>query len=135
MQNRRRIDTTKDRQEQAIFAFTIVTIIFLPLSAVSSIFGMNTKDVRDMEWGQGLYWAVAIPVTVVVIILGLLMTGQLGFIAEWVLRRASRRQKQGGYFTVDDASREVVQGPEYAARFWSADEVEVPRRRRTVSFA
>ncbi|KAF7560841.1 hypothetical protein G7046_g3306 [Stylonectria norvegica] len=32
-----KMDWTKDRQENAIFAFTIVTIIFLPLGTVSSI--------------------------------------------------------------------------------------------------
>ncbi|PQE19705.1 mg2+ transporter protein [Rutstroemia sp. NJR-2017a BVV2] len=84
-QNRNKIDTTKDRQEQAIYAFTIVTIIFLPLSAVASIFGMNTNDVRNMDFGQWIYWAVAIPVTVVVICLGLLWTGELGNILEWIL--------------------------------------------------
>ncbi|KAF4125467.1 Mg2+ and Co2+ transporter CorA [Geosmithia morbida] len=83
IENRHRIDTTKDRQEQAIYAFTIVTIVFLPLSAVSSIFGMNTKDVRDMEWSQSIYWAVAIPVTALVIFLGLLMTGELEKVARW----------------------------------------------------
>ena len=93
-QNRNRVDTTKDRQERAIYAFTIVTVIFLPLSAVSSIFGMNTVDIRDMEQGQWAYWAAAIPVTVLVIFLGLLFTGELRNLAGWfwlrVLRKGSR---------------------------------------------
>lgn len=33
---------------KAILVFTIVTIIFLPLSFVSSFFGMNFSDIRDM---------------------------------------------------------------------------------------
>ena len=41
--HRNEMDTHKDRQENAIMVFTIVTIIFLPLSFVSSVFGMNTK--------------------------------------------------------------------------------------------
>lgn len=45
-------ENKKDRQEAAIYVFTIVTIIFLPISTVSSIFGMNTSDVRDMEQSQ-----------------------------------------------------------------------------------
>jgi len=77
-------DTTKFRQENALYAFTIVTIIFLPLSAVSSIFGMNTSDLRDMEQGQWLYWATAIPATVTVVLLGLLWTGELGNAFRWV---------------------------------------------------
>ncbi|KAF6828652.1 mg2+ transporter [Colletotrichum musicola] len=75
---------TKDRQEQAIYAFTIVTIIFLPLSAVSSIFGMNSSDIRDMEAGQWLYWATAIPVTILVIVLGLWWMGEMGHLFNWM---------------------------------------------------
>lgn len=47
-----KVDLTKDRQEMAIYAFTIVTVIFLPLSAVASVFGMNTADIRDMDLNQ-----------------------------------------------------------------------------------
>ncbi|KAK1985651.1 hypothetical protein LZ30DRAFT_583814 [Colletotrichum cereale] len=78
---------TKDRQEQAIYAFTVVTIIFLPLSAVSSIFGMNSSDIRDMEDGQWLYWATAIPVTILTIVLGLWWMGEMGHIRNWVVRK------------------------------------------------
>ncbi|GKT54745.1 Mg2+ transporter [Colletotrichum tofieldiae] len=78
---------TKDRQEQAIYAFTIVTIIFLPLSAVSSIFGMNSSDIRDMKDGQWLYWATAIPVTILTIVLGLWWMGEMGHLCNWVVRK------------------------------------------------
>lgn len=80
-----KMDWTKDRQENAIYAFTIVTIIFLPLSAISSIFGMNTSDVRDMEFGQWLYWAVAVPVTAIIIVLGLWWMNELGNVARWMV--------------------------------------------------
>ena len=62
-----------------------MTVIFLPLSAVSSIFGMNTVDIRDMELGQWAYWATAVPVTIAVIFLGLLFTGELRNLALWAL--------------------------------------------------
>ncbi|KAJ6790276.1 hypothetical protein PWT90_07507 [Aphanocladium album] len=35
----------------------------LQLSFVTSFFGMNTADVRDMKQSSRLYWAVAVPVT------------------------------------------------------------------------
>jgi len=83
-------DTTKYRQENAVYAFTIVTVIFLPLSAVSSIFGMNTSDMRDLTQTQWLYWATAIPVTVGVILLGLLWTGELGNVLRWMFWGVAR---------------------------------------------
>ncbi|PFH60487.1 hypothetical protein XA68_10877 [Ophiocordyceps unilateralis] len=73
-----KMGSTKDKQEQAIYAFTVVTIIFLPISAISSIFGMNTNDIRNMASDQWLYWAVAVPVTVVVILAGLWWMNEFG---------------------------------------------------------
>ncbi|KAI5357812.1 putative Mg2+ transporter protein, CorA-like/Zinc transport protein ZntB [Septoria linicola] len=69
------IDTNKDRQEAAIMVFTIVTIIFLPLSFVSSVFGMNTEDIRDMTQGQWAYWAAAVPLTIIVVGVSLWFAG------------------------------------------------------------
>ncbi|KAF4455091.1 hypothetical protein F53441_2530 [Fusarium austroafricanum] len=85
-----KMDFTRDRQERAIYAFTLVTIIFLPISAVSSIFGMNTSDVRDMNYSQWLYWVVAIPVTIAVIVLGLWFMGELGNLTRWLLGRSGK---------------------------------------------
>ena len=52
---------------------------------------MNTTDVRDMERSQWLYWAVAVPVTAAVVFLGLLWTGELGNIMQWVQSFGSRQ--------------------------------------------
>ncbi|KAL1604987.1 hypothetical protein SLS60_004530 [Paraconiothyrium brasiliense] len=49
---------------KAILVFTVVTVIFLPLSFVTSYLGMNTSDIRDMENKQGLFWEIALPLTV-----------------------------------------------------------------------
>jgi hypothetical protein len=49
---------------KAILVFTIVTIIFLPLSFVSSFFGMNTIDIRTMSSSQGVFWIVSSCLTV-----------------------------------------------------------------------
>ncbi|KAJ9669259.1 hypothetical protein H2201_000611 [Coniosporium apollinis] len=69
------IDSNKDRQETALYVFTIVTVIFLPLSFVSGFLGMNTSDIRDMSSKQWLFWAIGIPLTSVIIIVGLLWVG------------------------------------------------------------
>lgn len=75
IQSTESILANKDRQETAIFIFTIVTVIFLPLSTVASYLGMNTSDIRDMQTKQWVFWAVAIPLTVVVLILARLWAG------------------------------------------------------------
>lgn len=45
---------------------------------------MNSSDVRDMDLGQWAYWATALPVTAMVMFLGLLFTGELGTVRRWV---------------------------------------------------
>ncbi|KAL7926663.1 hypothetical protein ACQKWADRAFT_281025 [Trichoderma austrokoningii] len=85
-----KMEWTKDRQENAIYAFTLVTIIFLPLSTVSSIFGMNTNDIRNMDFDQWLYWVVAVPVTGLVILGGLWWLDELGNATEWLFRVGKR---------------------------------------------
>jgi hypothetical protein len=45
---------------------------------------MNSSDVRDMDLGQWAYWATALPVTALVVFLGLLFTGELGTVARWM---------------------------------------------------
>lgn len=94
MQNRERLGETKDRQERAIYAFTMVTVIFLPLSSVASIFGMNSSDIRDMELGQWVYWATALPVTALVMVMGLLVTGDLEMARRWLQRRLPRLRRK-----------------------------------------
>lgn len=85
------IDNNKDKQEAAIMVFTIVTIIFLPLSFVSSVLGMNTSDIRDMQYGQWIYWVVAIPLTIVVIAGSLYWAGALGDWQAWPSRNDSSK--------------------------------------------
>ena len=61
------LEINEEDHGKAIMVFTVVTVIFLPLSFVTSYMGMNTVDIRDMNQGQGLFWSVAIPLTVVTV--------------------------------------------------------------------
>ncbi|GAW22644.1 hypothetical protein ANO14919_121860 [Xylariales sp. No.14919] len=63
------LDIRTEGQNTAIFVFTVVTVIFLPLSFVTSYFGMNTSDIRDLEQGQWIFWAVGITLTVAILII------------------------------------------------------------------
>ena len=61
------ISLKAESNNKAIIVFTVVTIIFLPLSFVTSYLGMNTSDLRDMKSGQTLFWAIGAPVAVVIL--------------------------------------------------------------------
>ncbi|KAI1093116.1 hypothetical protein F5B19DRAFT_451112 [Rostrohypoxylon terebratum] len=90
------IDDNKDQQASAVYAFTIVTVIFLPLSTVASIFGMNTNDIRNTDINQWLFWAVSLPITIVIVPLALLWAGGTGnfsaALVYWFSGGGSRRR-------------------------------------------
>ncbi|KAL4869217.1 hypothetical protein BDV12DRAFT_85184 [Aspergillus spectabilis] len=56
------LEVRKESNSKAITIFTIVTVIFLPLSFVTSYLGMNSVDIRGGTFTQGLFWAIAIPI-------------------------------------------------------------------------
>ncbi|EMD87717.1 hypothetical protein COCHEDRAFT_1182566 [Bipolaris maydis C5] len=83
---------------KAIMAFTVVTVIFLPLSFATSYFGMNTADIRDMNQKQGLFWIVAIPLTIVTVGACLFIGyngDQLRDMISWLYRRAMGKEETG----------------------------------------
>ena len=61
------LEINEEDHGKAIMVFTVVTVIFLPLSFATSYLGMNTSDIRDMDQKQGLFWTIAIPLTVVTV--------------------------------------------------------------------
>ena len=67
------VELRMEYNNKAILVFTIVTIIFLPMSFVSSFFGMNVSDVRDMVYGQWVFWATGLGFTVVVSLVSLVL--------------------------------------------------------------
>ena len=88
-----RLAKRAERQNQSILVFTIITVIFLPLSFFTSYFGqysklvtrlsnlemiplatitdlwpgMNTRDIRDTDFRQWFFWAIAAPISVFII--------------------------------------------------------------------
>jgi hypothetical protein len=78
-----------------------VTIVFLPLSSVASIVAIDPSSMR-------IYWATAIPVTAVVIIIALWWIGELWRVLLWpfllCLRRKSSANKIRKYEDSDSDS-------------------------------
>jgi Mg2+ and Co2+ transporter CorA len=58
-----------DSQNKAILIFTVVTIIFLPLSFCSSYFGMNLSGIQSTPKTEGYFWAVCGTTGLVIIII------------------------------------------------------------------
>jgi Mg2+ and Co2+ transporter CorA len=81
---------------KAILVFTIVTIIFLPMSFAASFFGMNVTDIRNMEQNQGIFWLVSGCLTIGVVSLAVLLAFYGGDIVEsffkWKEKRRRKRQ-------------------------------------------
>lgn len=81
-----RVEIIQEDHGKAILVFTIVSTIFLPLSFVSSYLGMNTADLRDMEPSQAIFWEVAAPFTVVVVVVVLAVAYNVNRIMGWIPR-------------------------------------------------
>jgi len=67
------IEIAEEGDSKAILIFTIVTIIFMPLSFVAGLLGMNTSDIRTMDNNQSLFWEIALPLTAIIGGLSLLL--------------------------------------------------------------
>ncbi|KAK1955974.1 hypothetical protein LY78DRAFT_697445 [Colletotrichum sublineola] len=60
------------RQGRSVMIFTIVTIIFLPLSFMSSVFGMNNRDIGETNMSFGDQAAYMFPISASVILVSII---------------------------------------------------------------
>lgn len=88
------IEIVEEDHGKAIRVFTIVTLFFLPLSFVSSFMGMNTTDIRDMEWNQRIFWATSVPVTVAVVTAACVYGYRGDEIADWIEDKVERKRRR-----------------------------------------
>lgn len=104
------IETKKDVQEAASTIFAIVATIFLPLTTVASILGMNTADVRDMSQDQWVFWATGIPLALSTAVLCLWCVGKLGETWAWVFHHMPKaRRSRESFSSYDDYSSKSSQ--------------------------
>ncbi|KAG9250024.1 uncharacterized protein F5Z01DRAFT_432833 [Emericellopsis atlantica] len=90
------IEILEEDHGKAIRVFTFVTLLFLPLSFVTSFMGMNVTDIRDTEFSQKIFWATGLPVTLVVVLIALLYAYRGEALQDWVWRRLRPRRVRGG---------------------------------------
>ncbi|KAH7082978.1 hypothetical protein BKA63DRAFT_501966 [Paraphoma chrysanthemicola] len=96
---------------KAILVFTMVTIIFLPLSFISSFFGMNFSDIRDMDQTQRLFWIVAGSLTVGTVAFSVFLAFYGGAIVEWFMGlRENRSRRVKKRMAVEKRAVDVRQG-------------------------
>lgn len=88
------LEIQQENNGNALIVFTLVTIIFLPLSWATSYLGMNTSDIRAMRSSQWLFWAIAVPVASVVIGLSLLVVLKGEAIREFLIRKQSGMERR-----------------------------------------
>ncbi|KAF1832236.1 hypothetical protein BDW02DRAFT_503407 [Decorospora gaudefroyi] len=67
------VEILEEDHGKAILVFTMITTIFLPLSFVTSFFGMNMVDIRDTNRTQGFFWAIAVPVTAGIVFVAVML--------------------------------------------------------------
>lgn len=88
------VEINDDDHGKAILVFTIVTLVFLPLSFVASFLGMNTVDIRDQTSDQSLYWMIAVPVTAGVVVLALVIGYKYEAMRDYVERYMGKVKRE-----------------------------------------
>lgn len=56
-----------ESNNRAILVFTIVTIVFLPLSFFTSYFGMNLQGIVDTNRTERYFWTVCGTITIFIV--------------------------------------------------------------------
>jgi Mg2+ and Co2+ transporter CorA len=87
------VESNKDQQEKAALTFTTVTVLFLPLTLLASIFGMNTNYIRNMNLNRWIFWVIGAPLCIVGLSLWLLYLGSFRNWARWLRDLRSKRKK------------------------------------------
>ena len=68
IQNVQLVETFQDDNSKAIFVFTIVTVLFLPMSFVASFFGMNVVGISATTTTLKHFWVISLPLTFGIVI-------------------------------------------------------------------
>ena len=94
------VEILEEDHGKAILVFTMITTIFLPLSFIASLFGMNTSDMRNTDKSQGFFWTIALPVTAGIVFAAVLLAYHGDKIYDTIVQtihqeRDKRKRNQG----------------------------------------
>ena len=62
-QNKQLVETFQDDNSKAIYVFTIVTVLFVPMSFVASFFGMNVIGISNTVTTLTHFWTISLSLT------------------------------------------------------------------------
>jgi hypothetical protein len=93
------VNLRMESSSKAMLVFTVVTIIFLPLNFVTSFFGMNVSDIRNMQATQSLFWLVAMCVTAGVFVASIFLAFQGGKLLDRMLLWIDARKERAALKT------------------------------------
>ncbi|KAL7625278.1 hypothetical protein AAE478_004494 [Parahypoxylon ruwenzoriense] len=86
------LEVLEEGHGKAIRVFTLVTLFFLPMSFVTSFFGMNTSDIRDMDNKSTFFWLIALPSTAGIVAVAFLYAYHWDDVREYFSRLRVRRR-------------------------------------------
>ena len=100
------IEIQQEDHGKAIRVFTLVTVVFLPMSFATGLLGMNTADIRTTTKTQWIYWAIALPLTVSIIVLATF----IGYGPEGIKSMFDSLQSSRSYVSGSSESEQTVVG-------------------------
>lgn len=63
------LSSISNKTNDVMKVLTIISVIFIPITCLAGIYGMNFKYIPELElsWGYGLFWAISICITILMI--------------------------------------------------------------------
>ncbi|KAL9578827.1 MAG: hypothetical protein Q9203_006951, partial [Teloschistes exilis] len=115
-----------ESNNQAILVFTVVTIVFLPLSFFSSYFGMNFTNTSAILKDQGYFWGVCGTVTLVIVAFTLIYGFKRQIEPLLTLRASS--QNPAGTFIIDSSGKTRTAYQEFQGVFKDRSMPQTPQK-------
>ena len=63
------LSSVSNRLNEVMKVLTIIATIFIPLTFIAGVYGMNFKNIPELEWPWGYYMALGLMATVATIML------------------------------------------------------------------